>query len=82
MRSSIKNILKTLQKRYKLSNVKIVEMLHDKYHALKISFVKAKIEHWINEWENLRLKMINQKIKDTFDNDVIFVHEFLRASKK
>jgi hypothetical protein len=82
MRSSIKNILKTLQKRYKLSNVKIVEMLHNQYHALKIPFVKTKIEHWISEWKNLRSKMINQEIKDTFDNDAIFVHEFLRASKK
>jgi DNA-directed RNA polymerase specialized sigma54-like protein len=45
MRSSIKNILKTLQRRYRLSDVKIVEQLHDQYHTLKTSFVKAKIEH-------------------------------------
>ncbi len=36
MKSSIKNILKTLQKRYKLSNVKIIKQLHDQYHTLKI----------------------------------------------
>jgi hypothetical protein len=82
MKSSIKNIFKTLQKWYKSSNVKIVKQLHDQYHTLKTSLVKAKIEHWISEWENLRSKMINQKVKNTFDNDVIFVHEFLRADKK
>ncbi len=44
MRSSIKQILQTLVDRYKQSNVKIVELLHEQYHALKISFVKVKIE--------------------------------------
>jgi hypothetical protein len=45
MKSSMKNILKTLQKRYKFSNIKIVKQLHDQYHALKISLDKTKIEH-------------------------------------
>ncbi len=45
MKFITRNILKTLQDRYKQSNVKIVEMLHDQYYALKISLVKAKIEH-------------------------------------
>ncbi len=57
-------------------------MLHDQYHALKTSLVKTKIEHWISEWENLRSEMINQNVKNTFENDVIFVYEFLRADKK
>ncbi len=43
---------------------------------------KKKFEQWISDWENLRSKMINHDLKDTFNNDVIFVHEFLRASKK
>ncbi len=82
MRSSIRQILQTLVDRYKQSDVKIVELLHEQYHALKISSVKVKIEQWISEWENLRFEMIIQDFKNTFDNDVIFVHEFLRASKR
>ncbi len=82
MRSNIRQILQTLVDRYKQSDVKIVELLHDQYYVLKSSLVKTKIEQWISEWENLRFEMINQKLRDTFDNDVIFVHEFLRASKR
>ncbi len=82
MKSSIRQILQILVDRYKQLNVKIIELLHEQYHALKISFVKVKIEQWINEWENLRFEMIIQGFKNTFDNDVIFVHEFLRASKR
>ncbi len=79
MRSSIRQILQTLADRYKQSNVKIVELLHEQYHALKIPFVKTKIEQWISEWENFRSEMIIQGFKNTFGNDVIFVHEFLRS---
>ncbi len=83
MRSSIRKIIQTLADRYKQSDVKIVELLHEQYHSLKsASFVKTKIEQWISEWENLRVEMINQGLRDTFDNDVIFVHEFLRADKR
>ncbi len=82
MRSIIRQIVQTLVDRYKQSNVKIVELLHNQYYALKIPFVKTKIEQWISEWENLKIEMINQRLKDTFDNDVIFVHEFLRADKR
>jgi hypothetical protein len=82
MKSSIKEIIQALVDKYKQSNVKIVELLHDQYYVLKFSFVKDKIEQWISEWENLKIEMINQKLKNTFDNDVIFVHEFLRASKR
>ncbi len=82
MRSSIRQILQTLVDRYKQSDVKIVELLHEQYHALKILFVKIKIEQWISEWKNLRFEMIIQGFKNTFDNDVIFVHEFFRASKR
>ncbi len=82
MRSSIREIIQALIDRYKQSNVKIVELLHDQYYVLKSSFVKDKIEQWISEWGNLRIEMINQELRDTFDNDVIFVHEFLRADKR
>ncbi len=82
IKSNIRQILQTLIDRYKQSDVKIVELLHEQYHALKISFVKVKIEQWISEWKNLRFEMIIQDFKNTFDNDVIFVHEFLRASKR
>jgi hypothetical protein len=44
-------------------------LLHEQYHALKILFVKIKIEQWISEWENLRFEMIIQGFKNTFDND-------------
>ncbi len=82
MKSNIRQILQTLVDRYKQSDVKIVELLHDQYYVLKSFFVKTKIEQWISEWENLKIEMINQELRDTFDNDVIFVHEFLRASKR
>ncbi len=82
MRSSIRQILQIIVDRYKQSDIKIVELLHEQYHALKISFVKIKIEQWISEWKNLRFEMIIQDFKNTFDNDVIFVHAFLRASKR
>jgi hypothetical protein len=83
MRSSIREIIQTLADRYKQSNVKIVELLHEQYHSLKsVSLVKTKIVQWISEWKNLRIEMINQELRDTFDNDVIFVHEFLRADKR
>ncbi len=80
--SLIRQIIQTLTSRYKKSEVKIVEQLHEQYYDLKTSLVKAKIEEWISEWENLRSKMISHDLKDTFENDVIFVHEFLRAGKK
>ncbi len=82
MKSIIRQILQTLAGRYKQSDVKIVELLHEQYHALKTPSVKDKIEQWISEWENLRIEMINQGLRDTFGNDVIFVHEFLRAGKR
>ncbi len=43
MRSSIRQILQTLVERYKQSDVKIVKLLHEQYHALKTLSVKAKI---------------------------------------
>ncbi len=80
--SPIRQIIQILASRYKKSEVKIVEQLHEQYYALKTaSSVKEKIEQWISDWKNLRSKMINHDLKDTFDNDVIFVHEFLRAGK-
>ncbi len=82
MRSIIKKIIETLIDRYKQSDVKIVELLDEQYHALKSVSVKDKIKQWICEWENLKIEMINQRLRDTFDNDVIFVHKFLRADKR
>jgi hypothetical protein len=36
----------------------------------------------VTEWENLRLQIISLKLTDTFDDDVIFVSEFLRAERR
>ncbi len=49
MGSSTRQILQTLADRYKQSDAKIVELLHEQYHALKTPPVKAKIEQWISE---------------------------------
>jgi hypothetical protein len=49
---------------------------------LKNSSVKGKIESWIADWENLRLQMISLKLDETFEDDTIFVSEFLRAEHK
>ncbi len=44
MRSIIKKIIETLIDRYKQSDVKIVELLDEQYHALKSVSVKDKIK--------------------------------------
>ncbi len=42
--SSIRQIIQTLTSRYKKSEVKIVEQLHEQYYDLKTPLVKEKIE--------------------------------------
>jgi hypothetical protein len=68
-----------LATKYKLDQSKIIQQIHAQWRALKSPFVKEKIEAWIVEWENLRLQMISLKLADTFEDDAIFVSEFLRA---
>jgi hypothetical protein len=75
-------MLQTLSVRYQLSDAKVKEQLHKTWRALKASSVKVKIEQWIADWENLRQEMIDLKLVETFDNDVIFVSEFLTAERK
>ncbi len=82
MSSSVRQIIQTLTARYKLSNQKIVEQIHAQWRALKNPSVKDKIEPWIADWENLRLQMISLKLDETFEDDTIFVSEFLRAEHK
>ncbi len=82
MSSSVRQIIQTLAARYKLSNQKIVKQIHAQWRALKNSSVKDKIESWIADWESLRLQMISLKLDETFENDTIFVSEFLRADHK
>jgi hypothetical protein len=43
---------------------------------------KDKIETQIAEWENPRLQIISLNLTNTFENDVIFVNELLRAEHK
>jgi hypothetical protein len=68
--------------KYKLDQSKIIQQIHAQWRALKESSVKNKIETWIVDWENLRLQMISLKLADTFDDDAIFVREFLRAKRR
>jgi hypothetical protein len=75
-------MLQTLSARYQLSDAEVKEHLHETWRALKTSSVKAKIKQWIADWENLRQEMIDLKLAETFDNDVIFVSEFLTAERK
>jgi hypothetical protein len=77
-----RRMLKTLSNRYRLSDAKVKEQLHETWRALKISSFKIKIEQWIADWENLRQKMIDLNLAETFDNDVIFVSEFFAAERK
>ncbi len=77
-----RRMLQTLSARYQLSDARIKEQLHETWHALKASSVKAKIKQWITNWENLKQEMIDLKLIETFDNDVIFVNEFLTAKRK
>jgi hypothetical protein len=68
--------------RYKLDQSKIIQQIHEQWRRLKISSIKDNVESWIIEWENLRLQMISLKLANMFDDDVIFVSEFLRAERK
>jgi hypothetical protein len=68
--------------RYKLNQSKIIQQIHEQWRRLKTPSIKNKVESWMTEWENLRLQMINLKLADTFDDDVIFVSEFLRAGRR
>ncbi len=48
--SSTRKIIQTLAARYKLSDAKIIEQIHERYQALKSpSSVKSKIEAWISD---------------------------------
>ncbi len=79
--SSKRKVIQMLAARYKLDQSKIIEQIHEQWRRLKISSIKSKIEQWIAEWENLRLQMISLNLADTFDDDVIFVNEVLRAER-
>jgi hypothetical protein len=59
-----------------------MKQIHAQWRALKTSSVKDKIEAWIADWKNLRLQMISLKLDETFEDDTIFVSEFLRAEHK
>ncbi len=82
LRSSARKIIKLLAARYKLNQSKIIQQIHEQWRKLKTSSIKSKVESWIAEWENLRLQMISLKLTNTFDDDVIFVSEFLRAERR
>jgi hypothetical protein len=77
-----RRMLQTLSTRYQLSNARIKKQLHETWRVLKTSSTKVKIEQWIADWKNLKQKMIDLKLAKTFDNDVIFVSEFLTAKRK
>ncbi len=77
-----RRMLKTLSDRYKLSDARVKEQLHETWRALKTSSFKVKIEQWIADWENLKQEMIDLNLAETFENDVIFVSEFLTAERK
>ncbi len=82
LRSFARKIIKLLAVRYKLNQSKIIQQIHEQWRRLKTPSIKNKVESWMTEWENLRLQMINLKLADTFDDDVIFVSEFLRAGRR
>ncbi len=56
--------------------------MHETWRALKTSSVKVKIKQWIANWKYLRQEIIDLKLIKTFNNDVIFVSEFLTAERK
>jgi hypothetical protein len=60
----------------------MIEQIYAQWRALKNSSVKDKIKTWIIDWENLRLQIISLKLDETFEDDTIFVSEFLRAEHK
>ncbi len=80
--SSSRKMIQMLAVRYKLDQSKIIEQIHEQWRELKISSIKNKIEQWIVEWKNLRLQMISLNFTNTFDDDVIFLSEFLRVERR
>ncbi len=82
LRSLARIIIKLLATRYKLDQSKIIQQIHEQWRSLKILSIKDKVESWVVEWKNLRFQIISLKLADTFDDDVIFVSEFLRAERR
>ncbi len=82
LRSSTRKIIQLLAVRYKLDQSKIIEQIHEQWRDLKSSLTKDKIESWIVEWKNLQLQIISLNLAETFEDDVIFVNEFLRVDRR
>lgn len=82
MDSSVKKIIQLLTARYKQSNKKIIQQMHEEYCLLKVLSVKRKIKQWINDWENMRIYMKKMKIAGNFGTKKIFIIDFLLTGRK
>lgn len=81
MASPVRDIIKHLAARYRLSDEEIVEQIYRRFQILKKPPVKAMIETWVADWENLKEQIEEMKILRNFSSETIFVHDFLRAGR-
>lgn len=67
MGSSVREIVKVLEARYKQS---------EQFQELKQAPVKGRIEEWIIGWENLRGRREEMKVAEKFGSETIFAMNF------
>jgi hypothetical protein len=78
----IRKILQLLIIKYKKIDDQIKKQIHEKFQALKQSWFKNQIEIWVENWENLKSRILSLNIKNFFDFETMFVEKFLTANWK
>ena len=79
----IRDIIKTLIDKYQRSNAQITQQIFEHFRTLQhILPAKQKIEKWMIDWKNLYRKIENKKLLNLYENEKIFVDQFLNAKKK
>ena len=65
--ATARELIKSLQTRFKRDDDTLIEAIHDKYEDLKEKPPsRDKLEQWIAQWENLRDEMISQGVEGSF----------------
>ena len=79
MSSPVRDIIRLLAARYRLSGDEIIEQIHEQFQALKKSPAEDKIEAWVADWESVKDQIEEMNISGFFGSETMFVKEFLRA---
>lgn len=78
---TVREVLKFLTSRYKLSADDITDQIYHQYQTLKTAPVKGKIETWVGEWEAIKTQIDQQGIEGNFGGEVLITKEFLKAGR-